>query len=52
MTTLLGLAIIYVFVHALIILANTKKEARTSYQNGVLIAALVALVLEIIGLSN
>lgn len=52
METILGLVMIYSWVHSVIIL-NKSKEARTPYERGVIIVGLTGIILFIIGtLSN
>ena len=48
MTTILGLVMIYSWIHAVIIL-NKNKELRTQYENVVVIVALTGIILFVIG---
>lgn len=48
MTTLLGLAILYAWIHAGIIIGK-KVQATTQYETAVLIFALVGFILYVIG---
>lgn len=48
METILGLAMLYAWIHGVIIVAK-KTTGTTTYENSVLIAALVAFILYLAG---
>ena len=48
MDTILGLAVMYMWVHSIIIVTNKLKDS-TSYEKFVLIGSLVVFVLYVIG---
>ncbi len=50
MDLIIGLVMIYVWVHSVVIVArNNTKVKRTGYENAVLIAGLVTIVLYVMG---
>lgn len=51
MTTILGLIIIYSWVHSIVILVNKEKESRTPYEKFLLIFALTTVILCFVGLT-
>jgi len=50
MEIIIGIAMMYVWVHAIMILVNKKPVAkRTKYETGIIITGIVALLLIIVG---
>jgi len=52
MTTLLGLAMIYVWGHSVYSLMNSKEGTRTTYEKVLIVISLMSIALMIIGSSN